>query len=379
MKEFEMENQLGIIGYDFVEFYVGSAKMWAYWHAKAMGLEFTGYAGPETGVKDRVSYLMTKNKIKFIITSATKPSNYEINSFIQKHGDGVKRWSLQVPDVKHAFDTAVKNGAIPVKSPKKFQDENGFVEEAAIKLYDDAEIVFINRNNYKGVFRPGFQKPYQKMNLKTEDTGLQEVDHIVGNVRINEMNLWENYLNKSLNFETFIEFGAGDISTQYSALLSKVVRSKEGAPIKNPINEPYEGLKKSQIEEYIDEYFGSGIQHIALTTNNIIDTIARLRENGMEFLSVPDAYYDILRERGFKVTENIDDLKKHGILCDTEGKGYLLQLFTKPVSDRPTFFYEIIQRREGAEGFGQGNFQSLFESIERDQQLRGNFERVEND
>ncbi len=374
-----MENQLGIIGYDFVEFYVGSAKMWAYWHAKAMGLEFTGYAGPETGVKDRVSYLMTKNKIKFIITSATKPSNYEINSFIQKHGDGVKRWSLQVPDVKHAFDTAVKNGAIPVKSPKKFQDENGFVEEAAIKLYDDAEIVFINRNNYKGVFRPGFQKPYQKMNLKTEDTGLQEVDHIVGNVRINEMNLWENYLNKSLNFETFIEFGAGDISTQYSALLSKVVRSKEGAPIKNPINEPYEGLKKSQIEEYIDEYFGSGIQHIALTTNNIIDTIARLRENGMEFLSVPDAYYDILRERGFKVTENIDDLKKHGILCDTEGKGYLLQLFTKPVSDRPTFFYEIIQRREGAEGFGQGNFQSLFESIERDQQLRGNFERVEND
>ncbi|MFO7445195.1 MAG: 4-hydroxyphenylpyruvate dioxygenase [Ignavibacteriaceae bacterium] len=380
-----MANQLGIIGYDFVEFYVGSAKMWAYWHAKAMGLEITGYSGPETGVKDRVSYYLTRNNIKFVITSAAKPTNYEVSSFIQKHGDGVKRWSLKVKDVKAAYDAALKNGAVPVKTPKKYADDSGYVEEAAIKLYDDAEIVFINRDNYKGVFRPGFGQPIQKICINTVETGLQDVDHIVGNVRINEMNLWENYLNKSLNFETFIEFGAGDISTQYSALLSKVVRSKDGAPVKNPINEPFEGMKKSQIEEYIDEYQGSGIQHIAITTDNIIETIRALRENGMEFLSVPGTYYDILKEKsnakitGFpKITENIDDLKKYGILCDTEGKGYLLQLFTKPIGDRPTFFYEIIQRREGAEGFGQGNFQSLFESIERDQQLRGNFDKEEN-
>jgi 4-hydroxyphenylpyruvate dioxygenase len=300
-----------------------------------------------------------------------------VASFVERHGDGVKRWSLKVKDVKTAYDNALKNGAIPSKAPKKFEDENGFLEEAAIKLYDDAEIVFINRDNYKGIFKPGFGEPRQKITLTSEETGLNEVDHIVGNVRTNEMNLWENYLNKSLNFETFLEFGAGDISTQYSALLSKVVRSKE-AMIKNPINEPYEGLKKSQIEEYIDEYFGSGIQHIAITTDNIITTIDALRKNGAEFLSVPKSYYKIMREGRAEesgVTENIDELEKYGILCDTEGEGYLLQLFTKPIGDRPTFFYEIIQRRKGAEGFGQGNFQALFESIERDQMDRGNFDR----
>ncbi len=207
---------------------------------------------------------------------------------------------------------------------------------------------------------------------------MQAVDHIVGNVRINEMNLWENYLNKSLNFETFIEFGAGDISTQYSALLSKVVRSKEGAPIKNPLNEPYEGIKKSQIEEYIDEYFGSGVQHIAISTNDILKSIAAMRKNGVEFLTPPDTYYDLLKEKNIDIKENIEDLKEHGILCDdSEGTGYLLQLFTKPIGDRPTFFYEIIQRNKGAEGFGQGNFQSLFESIEKDQMLRGNFDKDE--
>jgi 4-hydroxyphenylpyruvate dioxygenase len=368
-------NHLGIIGYDFIEFYVGSAKMWAYWHVKSLGFEIKGYLGPETGFKDRVSYYLEKNKIKFVLTSAVKPTNYEVAYFLQRHGDGVKRWSLKVSDVRNAYSNALKNGAVPVRNPKKIEDENGYIEEAAIKLYDDAEIVFTNRDNYKGIFRPGFRKPLHNIKSSSEDSGLIEVDHIVGNVRTNEMNLWENYLNKSLNFETFIEFGAGDISTQYSALLSKVVRSKEGAPVKNPINEPFEGLKKSQIEEYIDEYFGSGIQHIAITTDNIIQTIKVLRDNGVEFLSVPDTYYDLLKERGFEVTENIDELKKYGILCDTEGKGYLLQLFTKPISDRPTFFYEIIQRRKGAEGFGQGNFQSLFESIERDQQLRGNFDR----
>ena len=373
-----MSNQLKIKGYDYIEFYVGSAKMWAYWHAKAMAFNIVGYCGPETGVKDKTSYFLVKNNMKFVITSAIKPSNYEVASFVEKHGDGVKRWSLSVEDVQEAFDTAVKIGGIPVRSPKRFDDKNGYIEEAAIKLYDDAEIVFINRDNYKGIFRPGFGKPIQKINITAQDSGLQEVDHVVGNVRTNEMNLWENYLNKTLNLETFLEFGAGDISTQYSALLSKVVRSKNGGGgIKNPINEPYEGLKKSQIEEYIDEYFGSGIQHIAISTNNIIATIKALRENGVEFLTVPESYYDLLKEKKLSkmITENIDDLKKYGILCDTEGKGYLLQLFTKPIGDRPTFFYEIIQRREGAEGFGQGNFQALFESIERDQEARGTLDK----
>ena len=371
-----MSEQLGIIGYDYVEFYVGSAKMWAYWHAKAMGLNITGYLGPETGVRDRVSYYLTKNNLKFVVTSFTKPGTYEVSSFVAKHGDGVKRWSLKVTDVKKAFDAALKNGAIPVRSPKKFSDDEGYIEEAAIKLYDDAEIVFINRDNYKGIFKPGFGKPRQNIKIESKETGLFEVDHIVGNVRVNELNLWENYLNKSLNFETFIEFGAGDISTQYSALLSKVVRSKEGAPVKNPINEPYEGLKKSQIEEYIDEYLGSGIQHIAISTKNIISTIANMKDNGIEFLQPPDTYYELLKQKNIKIKEDIAELKKHGILCDdSEGTGYLLQLFTKPIGDRPTFFYEIIQRNEGAAGFGQGNFQSLFESIEKDQMLRGNFDR----
>ena len=370
-----MAEQLGILGYDYVEFYVGSAKMWAYWHAKAIGMEIVGYSGPETGVKGKVSYYLEKNNFRVVITSAINPSQYEISSFVERHGDGVKRWSLKVTDVKKAFETSVKNGAIPQRNPKKFENENGFVEEAAIKLYDDAEIVFVNRDNYKGIFKPGFGKPVQKIEIKVEDTGLMAVDHIVGNVRINEMDLWANYLNKSLNFETFIEFGAGDISTQYSALLSKVVRSKEGASVKNPINEPYEALKKSQIEEYIDEYLGSGIQHIAVATNDIIKTIVAMRANGVEFLTVPGSYYDILKEKGFEVTESIDDLKKFGILCDLEGNGYLLQLFTKPIGDRPTFFYEIIQRRKGAQGFGQGNFQALFESIERDQALRGSLDK----
>jgi 4-hydroxyphenylpyruvate dioxygenase len=375
-----MDNPLKIRGYDYIEFYVGSAKMWAYWHAKAMGFEIAGYCGPETGVKEKTSYYLVQNKIKLAITSAVKPSNYEVASFVERHGDGVKRWSLNVENVKEAFDLTVKNGGIPVRNHKRFDDEDGYIEEAAIKLYDDAEIVFINRDNYKGIFKPGYKKPIQNIKLNTKSTGLQAVDHIVGNVRTNEMNLWENYLNKTLNLETFLEFGAGDISTQYSALLSKVVRSKNGGGgIKNPINEPYEGLKKSQIEEYIDEYQGSGIQHIAITTDNIIETIRSMRENGMEFLTVPAAYYDLLKEKKLSkmITENIDDLKDCGILCDTEGKGYLLQLFTKPIGDRPTFFYEIIQRREGAEGFGQGNFQALFESIERDQQLRGSLDREE--
>jgi len=299
----------------------------------------------------------------------------EASKINQEYGEFRKKFLDVMKCAKTAFENSISNGAIPERSPHKSEDDNGWIEQAAIKLYDDAEIVFVNREHYKGIFMPGFGKPIQNIQTNAEETGLMAIDHIVGNVRINEMNLWANYLNKSLNFETFIDFGPGDISTKYSALLSKVVRSKEGASVKNPINEPYEGIKKSQIEEYIDVYLGSGIQHIAVATPDIIKTIAALRANGVEFLSVPDTYYDDLKKRGMDVTEDIDELKKYGILCDTEGNGYLLQLFTKPIGDRPSFFYEIIQRRKGAQGFGQGNFQALFESIERDQELRGSLDK----
>lgn len=369
-----MSGLTGIRGYDFVEFYVGSAKMTAYWFAKALSLNVTAYAGPETGVRDRVSYYLTKNNIKFVITSAISPDNYDVFGFVQRHGDGVKRWSIEVDSVEEAFRYATQHGAVMVARPHKIEDHNGYVEEAAIRLYDDTELVYVNRDHYSQTLKPGFCKPHQHIEIATVDTGIQGVDHIVGNVRENEMNLWANYFNQTMGFETFVDFKAGDIGTKYSALLSKVVRSANNK-IKNPINEPFEGLKKSQIEEFIQTYNGSGVQHIAIRTENIIQSIDALRQNGIEFLTVPDTYYDMLRKRDdLNIDENIDDLQKHGILCDKESSGYLLQLFTKPIGDRPTFFFEFIQRR-GAEGFGKGNFQSLFESIELDQKLRGNLDR----
>ncbi len=365
-------NSMGIRGYEYVEFYVGSAKMVAYWHAKAMGLEIKAYSGPEYGVKDRASYYLEgTNGLKIVITSALKPHAYDIQYFQTMHGDGVKRWSVDVADVKETFEKAVKNGAVPVRKPEKIEDDNGYIMEAAIRLYDDTEIVFINRDNYEGLFKPGFGEPVQNYEIEKEDTGLKYIDHIVGNVHINEMDYWANYINRALDFETFIDFGPGDISTQYSALLSKVVRSKDEI-IKNPINEPFEAAKLSQIEEYTQEYHGSGIQHIAIATKDIIKTIRALRKNGMEFLEVPGTYYDELAQKDFGLEEDINELRELGILCDVEGTGYLLQLFTKPIGDRPTFFYEIIQRKKGAKGFGQGNFQALFEAIERDQERRGN-------
>jgi 4-hydroxyphenylpyruvate dioxygenase len=366
-------NSMGIRGYDFVEYYVGSAKMVAFWHAKAMGLKIAGYLGPETGVRDRCSYYLEGVQgLKMVITSALQPGTSDIQQFLQKHGDGFKRWSVEVNDVNETFGKAVQNGAVPMRKPERFEDKHGYVEEAAIRLYDDAEIVFINRDNYNGIFKPGFGEPMQHIEIDAKPTGLKFIDHIVGNVHINEMDYWANYINRSLDFETFIHFGPGDISTQYSALLSKVVRSKDEI-IKNPINEPFESAKMSQIEEYTREYHGSGIQHVAITTADIITTVENMRANGVEFLSVPETYYeDLAKKPDFGLEEDINELREAGILCDVEGEGYLLQLFTKPISDRPTFFYEIIQRKHGASGFGQGNFQSLFEAIERDQELRGN-------
>lgn len=370
-----MSKGLAIRGYDYVEFYVGSAKMVAYWYAKALGMDITAYLGPETGVRDRVSYYLTKNNVKFVVTSPVQPGCYDVYGFLQQHGDGVKRWSVEVDDVEEAFRYATANGAVMVYRPVKLEDHHGYVEQAAIRLYDDTELVYINRDNYDYLFKPKYCEPPVKLNIETIETGIQQIDHIVGNVRENEMNLWADYFNKTMNFETFVDFKAGDIGTRYSALLSKVVRTRD-SKIRNPINEPFEGLKKSQIEEYIEQYHGSGVQHIAIATDDIISTIDALRRNGVEFLSVPDTYYDLLRKRAdLNINESIEDLQRLGILCDLEGDGYLLQLFTKPIGDRPTFFFEFIQRTGNSQGFGKGNFQALFESIELDQQLRGNLER----
>ncbi|PKL78123.1 MAG: 4-hydroxyphenylpyruvate dioxygenase [Ignavibacteriae bacterium HGW-Ignavibacteriae-4] len=377
---------MGIRGYDYVEFYVGSGKMTAYWHAKALGLDVVAYQGPETGTRDRISFLLaTKTNMKIMITASLQPGTSEIMSFVNQHGDGVKRWCLEVVDVKKTYNAAISNGGVPVRAPYKMEDEHGYVEQAAIRLYGDAEINFINYDNYKGLFKPGFEAPVQKYDVERKTTGLTHIDHIVGNVHVNEMDFWANYINRVLDFETFVDYGPGDISTQYSALLSKVVRSKDGV-IQNPINEPYKGKRLSQIDEYIIQYHGTGIQHIALSTTDIIRSVRNLRENGMEFLDrAPKSYYDDIRrkseERGGLVTEDIDMLEELGILVDVEigSSGYLLQLFTKPIGDRPTFFYEIIQRRKGATGFGQGNFQALFEAIERDQEKRGNLTATEDD
>lgn len=364
-------NNMGIRGYDYVEFYVGSSKAMAYWFAKALGMEITGYRGPETNVRDRATFYLTKNNLKFLVTSPLQPSCFEVFDFIQRHGDGVKRWSVEVDDVKTAFKSATKRGAVMVRKPQRIEDHHGYIEEAAIRLYDDTELVYVNRDNYQGIFGPKFCQPRVKINIDHEETGIQGIDHIVGNVRENEMSLWADYFNKTMDFETFVDFKAGDIGTKYSALLSKVVRSKNNV-IKNPINEPYEGLKKSQIEEFIEQYHGSGVQHIAISTRNIVNSIAALRQNGVEFLDIPDTYYDMLRKRpDLNIKEDVDELQKHKILCDLEGHGYLLQLFTKPIGDRPTFFFEFIQREGKSEGFGKGNFQALFESIELDQKLRG--------
>ncbi len=361
-----------IQGFDHVEFYVGSAKMVAYWYAKALGFAIAGYRGPENGCKDRTSYYLVKNKIKLVMTSALQPETQDISSFVTTHGDGVKRFSVLVDNVESAYHRAIEHGAISVRKPYRSEDKHGTLEEAFIRIYDDTELGFINYDHYTGLFKPGFDAPIQDFVIQCEDTGLESIDHIVGNVREKEMDRWADYFNKTLDFETFIEFGPGDITTKYSALLSKVVRAKDNV-IKLPINEPYKGLKKSQIEEYIEEYHGTGIQHIAIATPDILSSIRALRKNGVEFLEVPATYYEELKKKKFKITEDIDELQKLGILCDIEGQGYLLQLFTKPIGDRPTFFFEIIQRRNGAQGFGQGNFQALFEAIEQDQKKRGNW------
>ncbi len=358
---------LPIRAIDHIGFIVGNAKQSAYYYRAAFGFKITGYAGLETGVRDRASYVLEQGKIRFVLTTPLVPQ-HSYQEDLRKHGDGVIDIALEVDDVESAYRETTKRGAKGVQEPREITDENGTFRLASIRTYGDTVHSFINRKNYRA-FAPGFK------NITTEDliarpTGLAAVDHIVGNVGWNQMNDWVKWYEEIMGFHVFVSFDDKDISTEYSALMSKVMASGS-EKIKFPINEPATGRKKSQIEEYIEWYQGPGVQHIALATGNIIDAVTKLSAQGVEFLRVPSSYYKELQDRVGKINEPIDELERLGILVDRDDDGYMLQIFTKPVEDRPTLFFEIIQRR-GARSFGKGNFKALFESIEREQELRGN-------
>lgn len=361
------EDFLPINGTDYIEFYVGNAKQSALFYQYCMGFDLIAYAGPETGVRDKASYVLQQNKIRFVLTTALKPDT-EVAKHVSKHGDGVKVLALWVDDARKSFYETTLRGAEPFAEPQTLKDEYGEVVVSSIKTYGDTIHTFVERKNYNGPFLPGY-KP-RKSEYKTASIGLEYVDHCVGNVELGKMNHWVSFYEKVMGFSLLVTFDDNDISTEYSALMSKVVSNGNGY-IKFPINEPAQGKKKSQIEEYLDFYNGPGVQHIAIATKDIIGTVSELRRRGMEFLYVPDNYYEDVLDRVGKIDEDILELKKLNILIDRDEEGYLLQIFTKPVQDRPTVFFEIIERN-GAKSFGKGNFKALFESIEREQALRGN-------
>jgi 4-hydroxyphenylpyruvate dioxygenase len=358
---------LPINGTDFIELYVGNAKQAAYYYQSAFGFDLIAYAGPETGIKDKVSYVLKQNKIRLVLTTALYPDS-AIAEHVRKHGDGVKVLALWVDDAEKSFAETVKRGARPAAAPQKLSDEFGEVRTASIHTYGETIHTFVERRNYNGPFLPGFQA--RQSTFPTTPLGLQYVDHCVGNVELGEMNKWVKFYEDVMGFKLLVTFDDEDISTEYTALMSKVVSNGNGY-IKFPINEPAEGKKKSQIEEYLDYYQGAGVQHIAIATNDIVHTVGELRRRGVEFLHVPATYYETLHQRVGKIEEDMQPLKDLNILVDRDEEGYLLQIFTKPVEDRPTLFYEIIQRK-GAKSFGKGNFKALFEAIEREQALRGN-------
>jgi len=357
---------LPLKGTDYVEMYVGNAKQTAYFYMSAFGFECVAYAGPETGVRDRVSYVLQQNKIRFVITGAMQPDS-PIADHVKLHGDGVKVLALWVDDAEKSFYETVSRGAKAAAAPQTLKDAHGEVVVSSIHTYGETIHTFVERTNYKGAFLPGYVARKIKV---AEPIGLKHIDHCVGNVGWGEMNTWVEFYEKVMGFKLLLTFDDKDISTEYSALMSKVVSNGNGY-IKFPINEPAEGRKKSQIEEYIDFYKGAGVQHLAIATDDIIYTVGELRRRGVEFLHVPETYYADLLERVGKIDEDIKPLKDLNLLVDRDDEGYLLQIFTKPLVDRPTLFFEIIQRK-GAVSFGKGNFKALFESIEREQELRGN-------
>ncbi len=362
-----IEDFLPINGTDYVEFYVGNAKQASHYYRTAFGFQPVAYAGPETGLKDKVSYVLQQGKIRFVLTTPLR-SSHEINQHLVKHGDGIKTLALWVDDVQYSFDQTTSRGAEVYFEPVTLKDNDGEVKMAGIKLYGETVHVFVERKNYKGKFMPGYEA--WNPSYQPESVGLLYVDHCVGNVGWNRMNTWVDFYEKVMGFKNILSFDDNDISTEYSALMSKVMSNGNGY-VKFPINEPAEGKKKSQVEEYLDFYEGEGVQHVAMATHDIIDTVKNLQARGVEFLTVPSSYYDELKQRIGNIDEDIDALQALGILVDRDDEGYLLQIFTKPVEDRPTLFYEIIQRK-GAKSFGKGNFKALFEAIEREQDRRGN-------
>jgi len=359
---------LPLEGTDYVEFYVGNAKQAAHYYMSAFGFQALAYAGPETGVKDKASYAVRQNKLTFVLTTPLR-SNNPIADHIYKHGDGVKSLSLRVSDATNAWKETTRRGAKSYMEPVTLKDEDGEVIMSGIQTYGETVHLFIERKNYRGAFMPGY-RAWSNPHFQPADTGLLYVDHCVGNVGWNQMNPWVKFYEDVMGFKNILSFDDEDISTEYSALMSKVMSSGNGF-VKFPINEPAEGKKKSQIEEYLEFYNGEGVQHVALATNDIVKTVRDLISRGVEFLKVPTTYYDDLLDRVGHIDEDLEPLKEFGILVDRDNEGYLLQLFSKPVEDRPTLFFEIIQRK-GAKSFGKGNFKALFEAIEREQEARGN-------
>ena len=362
----EAQDFLPINGTDYVELYVGNAKQAAHYYKTAFGFESFAYCGLETGNKEYCSYVVKQDKIKLVLTTPFNPDS-EISDHIRRHGDGVKVIALWVDDARKAFDETIKRGAEIVMEPTVFSDVDGEVIKASIKTYGDTIHTFVERKNYSGIFMPGFEKWESEYNPGTK--GLKYIDHMVGNVELGQMNKWANFYANTMGFANLVTFDDKDISTQYTALMSKVMTNGNGR-IKFPINEPAKGLKKSQVEEDLDFYGGAGCQHIAVATDDIVFTISEMRKSGVEFLHVPGSYYDTVSDRVGTIAEDMATLKSLGIMVDRDEEGYLLQIFTKPVEDRPTLFFEIIQRK-GAKSFGKGNFQALFESIEAEQERRG--------
>ena len=358
---------LPLNGTDYVEFYVGNAKQAAHFYKTALGFQSLAYAGPETGVKDKVSYVINQNKLTFVLTTPLRTAN-PIADHIYKHGDGVKFIALKVDDATDAWNQTTNRGGKSYMEPQTLKDEMGTVVMSGIETYGETVHLFIERKNYTGVFMPGFKK-WESIYNPTE-TGLLYVDHCVGNVGWNQMNPWVKFYEDVMGFKNILTFDDNDISTEYSALMSKVMSNGNGY-VKFPINEPAEGKKKSQVEEYLDFYNGEGVQHVALATGNIIETVTELQKRGIEFLKIPDSYYAEVLDRVGHIDEDLKPLQELGILIDRDEEGYLLQIFSKPIEDRPTVFFEIIQRK-GARSFGKGNFKALFEALEREQDARGN-------
>jgi 4-hydroxyphenylpyruvate dioxygenase len=362
-----VQDFLPLLGTDHIEFYVGNARQAAHFYMSAFGFQALAYAGPETGLRDKASYVVSQNKLIFVFTTAIR-SEGPVAEFVSKHGDGVKFLSLKVEDAAGAWEETVRRGARSFLEPVTMKDEWGEVVLSGIHTYGDTVHLFVERQHYQGPFLPGYVK--WESEFKPAETGLLYVDHCVGNVGWGQMNPWVSFYQDVMGFRNILSFDDKDISTEYSALMSKVMSNGNGY-VKFPINEPAEGKKKSQVEEYLEFFNGEGVQHIAMATHDIISTVTELKKRGIEFLSIPTSYYEELQDRVGKIEEDIDSLGKLGILVDRDEEGYLLQIFTKPVEDRPTLFYEIIQRK-GAKSFGKGNFKALFESIEREQGRRGN-------